>query len=85
MTMYANKQQILVLIKTAIKFPICYEFILKIDIFVVKYYNISTQFNHFQTYFTKIIIQNNEIKISARFWPIICFELSEKRSRAELS
>ena len=31
-----------------------------------------------------MIIQNNEIKISARFWPIFCFELSEKRSRAEL-
>ena len=31
-----------------------------------------------------MIIQNNEIKISARFWPIFGFELSEKRSRAEL-
>ena len=26
----------------------------------------------------------NKIKISAHFWPIFGFELSEKRSRAEL-
>ena len=32
-----------------------------------------------------MIIQNNEIKILARFWPIFGFELSEKRSRAEPS
>ena len=30
-----------------------------------------------------MIIQNNEIQIWARLWPIFGFELSEKRSRAE--
>ena len=35
--------------------------------------------NHIiQPYFIKMIIQNSEIKISARFWPIFGFELSVK-------
>jgi hypothetical protein len=51
----------------------------KIYIFGFEYYN------HFQTYFTKIIIVKNKIEISARFWPIFDFELNEKRSRAKRS
>ena len=42
-------------------------------------------FHFLNNHFTKLIIQNNKIKILARLWPIFGFELSEKRSRAEPS
>ena len=46
--------------------------------FEVEYYDLGTWFNHFQTFFTKKIIQKNEIKISAHS------EWKKVTSRAEL-
>ena len=41
----------------------------------VEYFTLGAQFNHFQTYSTKIINNKNEIEILARFPPILDFEL----------
>ena len=77
--MYVNKKQILVLTpKLQSNFLFFMNICKTIDIFVVEYYN-------FQVHFIKIIIQNNEIKLLARFRPIFGSELNEKRSRAEPS